>query len=202
MQSVRVCWWKATDTGLEICSSEQANAWMQNKQHVTCISSYFSTADILRRPGSPSHLPTPKPPSLSGQVRLLGCNPQKLNLIGIRKMTRVKNANCRVGHKPKDRTAHGSSASKARSLFRVCLQDDSLKLPSLTLHVSQAQTLRRNIIIGLSWEKTLLERVRCLSPSEQSKIGIAIAWHGSIVYHIGSQVKPVPNVRLGLELVQ
>lgn len=172
---------------------------MQNQQLITHISSDFNSADILS-PGSPSRLPASKPPSLSGQVKLLGCHPQKLNLIDVRKMTWVKNSNCRVGRKPKDRTAHGNSASKAMSLFRVCLQDDSLKPPSLNLHVSQAQTLRRNIIIGLSWEKTLLKRMRYLSPSEQSKIGIATAWHGSIVYHIGSHAKPVTNVRLGLEL--
>lgn len=150
---------------------------MQNQQLITHISSYFSSADILSRPGSPSLLPASKPPCLSGQVRVLGCSPQKLKMIGLGKMTRVKNTNCRVGHKPKDRTTEGSSASKAMSLFRVCLQDDHSNYPLQPyMSVSQVQTLRRNIIIDLTLEKTLLERVRCLPPppSEQSRIGIAI----------------------------
>lgn len=167
-----VCWWSdgsiTADTGLEISFSEQANAWMQNQQLVTHIPSYFSSTDILSHPGSPSHLPASKPPSLSGQVRLLGYSPQKLKMIGLGKMTRVKNTNCRVGHKPKDRTTHGSSASKAMSLFRLP-SGWSLKLPSTTLHVSQAQTLRRNIIIDLSLEKTFLVRVRCLPLTQWAK---------------------------------
>lgn len=174
MCSMRVCWWSdgsiTADTGLEISFSEQANAWMQNQQLITHISSYFSSADILSRPGSSSLLPASKPPCLSGQVRVLSCSPQKLKMIGLGKMTRVKNTNCRVGHKPKDRTTEGSSASKAMSLFRVCLQDDHSNYPLQPyMSVSQVQTLRRNIIIDLTLEKTLLERVRCLPPTQWAK---------------------------------